>query len=53
MLMQLRGMDYRHDPVTQALRRIGAASIMNRKVQYSVVNVTREKAQYLANSDAE
>lgn len=43
MLMQLRGIDYRHDPMTQALRRVGVANVMNRKVQRSIISITREK----------
>ena len=32
MLMQARGLDYRNDPVAQALRRIGVASVMERHI---------------------
>lgn len=32
-LMYVRGFDYQHNPVLQAMRRVGVASIMNRRVQ--------------------
>jgi H+/Cl- antiporter ClcA len=31
-LLRARGLDYRHDPMTQSLRRIGVASVMSRRV---------------------
>jgi H+/Cl- antiporter ClcA len=35
MLMQLKGLDYRHEPMLQALRRIGVANVMNRNIHRS------------------
>ena len=53
MLMQLRGMDYRHDPVVQALRRVGVANVMNRSVQRSSNLISKEQADNLVKMNAE
>ncbi len=53
MLMQQKGLDYRHEPMSQALRRIGVANVMNRNVQRSKNIISIDDAQNLANTDAE
>lgn len=53
MLMQLRGMDYRHEPMVQALRRIGVANVMNRSVMRSQNIISLEEAKNLSDSDAQ
>ena len=53
MLMQQKGLDYRHEPMAQALRRIGVANVMNRNVQRSKNIISIEQAQSLANATAE
>ena len=35
VLMKLRGLDYQHDPVLQAMRRMGVASLMDRQIKVS------------------
>ena len=52
-LMRLRGMDYRHNPMVQALRRVGVANIMNRNVKSSTQVVTPEQAAGLAEPGTE
>lgn len=44
-LVQLLGMDYRNDPVSQSLRRIGVASAMERSLQLTGPRLTRAEAQ--------
>ncbi len=46
-LMNVRGLDYRHDPVIQAMRRVGVASIMNRRVQRYNHLIERDQAKDL------
>ena len=53
MLMQLRGMDYRHEPLVQALRRVGVANVMNRNVQRSTNIISRHQAESLVKADVE
>jgi len=48
MLMQLKGLDYRHEPMLQALRRIGVANVMNRNIQRSKNIISQETAKELA-----
>ncbi|UCC57438.1 MAG: chloride channel protein [Gammaproteobacteria bacterium] len=43
-LMQTRGLDYRHNPLAQALRRIGVASVMERRLEILPPEVDRETA---------
>ncbi len=43
-LMRARGLDYSDSPLTQALRRIGVASVMDRKIEALPQNVGRERA---------
>ncbi len=50
MLMRLRGMDFRHDPMQQALRRVGVVDIMNRKVQRSTRLISFNQAKKLIES---
>ncbi len=53
MLMQLRGMDYRYEPMVQALRRVGVANVMNRNVQRSTKIISKKQAENLLKADAE
>ncbi len=41
-LLRARGLDFRNDPVTQSLRRMGVASVMNRRVEVLNQHVARE-----------
>ena len=43
-LIRARGLDYRHTPLTQVLRRIGVASIMERRIETLPDKVERETA---------
>ncbi|MCY4642938.1 MAG: chloride channel protein [Gammaproteobacteria bacterium] len=52
-LMRLRGMDYRHNPMVQALRRVGVANIMNRNIRVSSQRVTPEQARILVEPGTE
>ena len=52
-LMRLRGMDYRHNPMVQALRRVGVANIMNRNIRVSSQRVTPEQARMLVEPGTE
>jgi H+/Cl- antiporter ClcA len=47
MLMRSRGLDYYHDPITQAMRRIGVASIMNRRFVRHDKLIARPAAEVL------
>lgn len=47
-LMRLRGMDYRHNPMEQALRRVGVATIMNLNTESSMQVITPEQGDRLA-----
>ena len=53
MLMRLRGMDYRHEPMLQALRRVAVADIMNRKVQRSPRLISIKQAEKLIESETD
>ncbi|MDH3281624.1 MAG: chloride channel protein [Gammaproteobacteria bacterium] len=44
MIMQTRGLDYRNDPVSQALRRVGVASVMDRDIARLPRQITRPMA---------
>ncbi len=43
-LMRTRGLDYRHNPLSQTLRRIGVASIMERHIETLPLEVDRKTA---------
>jgi H+/Cl- antiporter ClcA len=43
-LLRARGLDYRHDPMTQSLRRVGVASVMDRRVVVLPKQVTAAEA---------
>jgi H+/Cl- antiporter ClcA len=43
-LMRTRGLDYRHNPLSQTLRRIGVASIMERRIETLPLEVDRKTA---------
>jgi CIC family chloride channel protein len=43
-LIRARGLDYRHNPLTQTLRRIGVASVMERRLETLPGEVSRETA---------
>jgi len=43
-LMRTRGLDYRHNPLEQALRRIGVASVMERRIETLALEVEPEAA---------
>lgn len=47
MLMQLKGLDYRHEPMVQALRRVGVANVMNRNIHRSKYIISIEQAKEL------
>jgi len=47
LLMRDAGLDYRNDPVSQSLRRIGVAAVMNRNFIESNATVDLESAQRL------
>ena len=53
MLMRLRGMDYRHEPMLQALRHVAVAEIMNRKVQRSPRLISIKQAEKLIESETD
>ncbi len=53
MLMCLRNMDYRYEPMTQALRHVGVAHLMNRNVRRSTSVISRSDAENLLQTDAE
>jgi len=44
-LLRVRGLDYRNDPILQAMRRIGVASVMDRKVSRCDHQIDRETAE--------
>lgn len=52
-LMRLRGMDYRYNPMVQALRRVGVATIMNRNVRRSAQTITPGQAKTLVEAGTE
>ncbi len=45
MLMQARGLDYRNDPIAQALRRVGVASVMDRNIIREPRRIRRTTAE--------
>lgn len=45
LLMMARGLDYRNNPVAQALRRTGVASVMDRNIVQHIETITLEKAK--------
>ena len=45
VLMRARGLDYNDTPLTQTLRRIGVASVMNRQVETLPGSCSREQAE--------
>ena len=47
VLMKLRGLDYQHDPVLQAMRRMGVASLMDRQIKVSDQQCDRASAKKL------
>lgn len=47
MLLKARGLDYRHDPISQALRRVGVASVMDRSLVSAQRIIKRADAQQL------
>lgn len=47
MLMRDAGLDYRNDPISQSLRRVGVASVMNRRFVESGVEVDLDTARAL------
>jgi len=47
MLMRDAGLDYRNDPISQSLRRIGVASVMNRNFVESEADIDLEAARGL------
>ncbi|MGH1538521.1 MAG: chloride channel protein [Gammaproteobacteria bacterium] len=53
MLMQLKGLDYRHEPMVQALRRVGVASVMNRNIHRSTHIISSEQAKELVKQNKE
>ncbi len=53
MLMQLKGLDYRHEPMVQALRRVGVANVMNRNIHRSSNIINRGKAEALVKQNKE
>jgi CIC family chloride channel protein len=53
MLMQLKGLDYRHEPMVQALRCVGVANVMNRNIQRSKNIITNEQAEELVKQNKE
>ena len=53
MLMQLKGLDYRHDPTIQALRRVGVANVMNRNIHRSNHIISQDEAENLVKQNKE
>jgi len=53
MLMQLKGLDYRHEPMVQALRREGVANVMNRNIHRSKCIISIEQAKELVKLNKE
>ncbi|KPK40451.1 MAG: hypothetical protein AMJ69_02370 [Gammaproteobacteria bacterium SG8_47] len=47
MLMRVRGLDYRNDPISQSLRRLGVAGIMSRSFVTANRHLESSKAQRL------
>ena len=53
VLMQLKGLDYRHEPMVQVLRRVGVANVMNRNIQRSGNTISAAQAKSLSATGAE
>ena len=53
MLMQLKGLDYRHEPTIQALRRVGVANVMNRNIHRSTNLISQQEAENLVAQNKE
>ena len=53
MLMQQKGLDYRHEPMVQALRRVGVANVMDRNIERSAKTISKDQAENLVNADKE
>jgi CIC family chloride channel protein len=53
MLMKLKGLDYRHEPMVQALRRVGVANVMNRNIHRSANIISTEQAKELVQQNKE
>ena len=53
MLMQLKGLDYRHEPMEQALRRVGVANVMNRNIKRSAHIISKQEADQLVEENKE
>ena len=53
MLMQLKGLDYRHEPMVPALRRVGVANVMNRNIHRSTNFINQESAIALVKQNKE
>ena len=47
LMMRDSGLDYRHDPVSQSLRRVGVAAIMSRSFEHSPRRLTAEEVREL------
>ena len=53
MLLRARGLDLRHDPVAQSLRRIGVASAMDRSFVRTEQHISRTAAQAVLQHERE
>ena len=47
LMLRDAGLDYRHDPVSQSLRRVGVAAVMNRSFEHSPRRITAEEVREL------
>ena len=47
LMMRDAGLDYRHDPVSQSLRRVGVAAVMNRSFEHSPRRMDAEEVREL------
>lgn len=52
MLLQIRGLDYRNDPISQSLRRIGVNSVMNRSFRRATQIIDYKQALELIKNDS-
>jgi len=53
MLLKERGLDYRNNPITQSLRRVGVASIMSRSFVRVAHLIRRNQAQHILQNEPE
>ncbi|MGD8566548.1 MAG: chloride channel protein [Gammaproteobacteria bacterium] len=53
MLLKERGLDFRNNPIAQALRRVGVSSIMSRSFVQAPHQVRRQEAQSLLQTEPE